>query len=131
MLNDWYSLGQAQYRKWLVYDLKWEYYTEDSSRPQFYDISLENFLVCGAPFGGPIAMTPDSKRVGNINDEFKSKVLIFTSAGLKLAEIDWPEKNIIGLGWSDQENLIVVAENGMIKNYIIYFVVYSLFLVFF
>ncbi len=77
-------------------------------------IKLENFIVCGAPYGGPIAMILDSKK--NITPELelmKSKLFIKTSSGNPIAEIDWEnEKSIVGMGWSDLEHLITVLENG-------------------
>jgi hypothetical protein len=117
MLNDWYALGAVQYRKWNIYDLNWTSPQGGSEVP----INLENYLVCGAPFGGPIAMIPDSRRLNNVAnpqqttpiiDLNKNKLLIFTSSGLQLAEIDWQERPVIGMGWTDHENLVVIADNG-------------------
>lgn len=118
MLNDWYALGMVQYRKWQVYDLAWEGPTTTASTPTM-PISLDNYIVSGAPFGGPIAMIPDHKRTNTSNEStlVKNKLLIFTSAGVHLAEIDWNERPVIGMGWTDQENLVVVSEHGVAKIY--------------
>lgn len=103
MNTDWHPLGAILYRKWGVYDMQWD-----------ERIRLENFYVCGAPFGGPIALIADERKVA-ATEQFKSKLMIVTSAGKLLAEIEWNEKQIIGMGWSDQEHLIVVQESGTVK----------------
>ncbi len=51
-----------------MYDMAWD-----------EKIRLENFMVCGAPFGGPIALFADERKVAAVVD-FKSKILIATSA---------------------------------------------------
>ncbi len=106
MFQDWHPLGQILYRKWHVYDMSWD--------PK---IKLENFIVCGAPFGGPIAMMLDIKKA-NLQPEmeiFHNKLLIKTSSGNHISTIDWDDKPIVGMGWSDQEHLITVLENGCVK----------------
>jgi hypothetical protein len=110
MLNDWYALGSVQYRKWHVYDIEWELpsYLKGTS----ISFALENYVVAGAQFAGPLAMIPDSKKVNLPSEIDKNKILLYSSAGKKLTEIDWKEKSVSGLGWSDQENLVVVADNG-------------------
>lgn len=106
MFQDWHPLGAILYRKWQVYDMAW-----DSK------IKLENFIVCGAPFGGPIAMMLDAKRSGHLPEmeTFINKLFIKTSSGNHIATIDWDDKAIIGMGWSDQEHLVTVLENGAVK----------------
>lgn len=115
MLNDWHALGSVQYRKWHVYDMAWGATSEPNGRP----FALEHHIVCGAPFGGPIASYPDPKRPGN--DPSKPTVLtIYSSSGVKLSETVWKDRPIIGMGWTDLERLIVVADNGMVKMYDLY-----------
>jgi vacuolar protein sorting-associated protein 16 len=118
MLNDWYALGGVQYRKWHIYDLPWTTTVDGVNTP----INLENYLVCGGPFGGPVAMILDSKRLSSgataqppVNDTDINKLLLFTSSGIPLAQIDWNERSVIGMGWTDQENLVVIADDGMRK----------------
>lgn len=76
------------------------------------DNQLENFIVCGAPFGGPIAMIADSKKITS-NKDIKEKILIYTSAGDQLSKIDWDGSNIVGMGWSDHEDLVTVNDAGI------------------
>ncbi len=122
MLNDWYALGAVQYRKWHIYDMNWTAAAAagGNETTQETPINLENYLVCGAPFGGPVAMIPDNRRSNSTsnlqqpsgNDSFKNKLLIFTSSGMPLAEIDWQDRPVMGMGWTDHENLVVIADNG-------------------
>lgn len=78
------------------------------------DKQLENFMVCGAPFGGPIAMISDQKK-STANDG-KEKILIYTSAGYELSKIDWDGGSLLAMGWSDHENLVTVTESGKIHR---------------
>lgn len=110
MLNDWHALGSVQYRKWHVYDMAW---ANDSSKP----FPLENYVTCGAPFGGPIAMYLDPKRLQEATGKTSVTVSTYSSSGYKIAEMEWTDRPIVSLGWSDQELLVVVAENG---NLILY-----------
>lgn len=80
------------------------------------DKQLENYIVCGAPFGGPIAMITDNKKIAS-NKDIKEHISIYTSAGYPLAEIDWDQSNIIGMGWSDNENLVTVTDAGLQSTY--------------
>lgn len=107
MLNDWHALGVVQYRKWHVYDMAWI--------EKGVGIALENYLVCGAPFGGPIALFPDTKR-----SEQPLKLQIYTSAGIKLAEMDWTDRPIVSMGWTHSETLITVTDQGQIRIYTIF-----------
>eukprot|EP00981_Chlorochromonas_danica_P005324 scaffold1069_cov186-Ochromonas_danica.AAC.9 len=107
MLNDWHALGVVQYRKWHVYDMAW--------MEKGVGVALENYLVCGAPFGGPIALFPDTKRL-----EQPLKLQIYTSAGTKLAEMDWTDRPIVSMGWTHSETLITVTDQGHIRIYTIF-----------
>lgn len=110
MLNDWYALGPIQYRKWHVYDIEWELPLHLRNSKEGF--SFENYVVAGAQFGGPLAMIPDQKKANLPEELDKNIILIYSCAGKKLAEIEWGGKNIVGMGWTDQENLVVVPENG-------------------
>lgn len=109
MIHDWYALGDCQYRKWNVYDMEWVNET--------VPVELEHYLVSGAPFGGPVAIIPDTKRISSLPENIdKRKLQIFTSAGVKLSEIEWTDRPVIGMGWTDLEQLVVVAEDGKYKK---------------
>ena len=109
MFTDWHPLGAVMYRKWHVYDMAWD-----------EKIKLENFHVCGAPFGGPVALILDNKKSQQMPelDPYKNKLYIKTSSGNRISEIEWDDKPIIGMGWSDLEHLVTVLENGGLSYFI-------------
>lgn len=113
MLNDWHALGSVQYRKWHVYDMAW---ASDLSKP----FPLENYVTCGAPFGGPIAMYLDPKRLQEATGKTSVTVSMYSSSGHKISEMEWTDRPIVSLGWSDQELLVVVAENGLLRMFDLY-----------
>jgi len=80
-MSEVYSLGEVSYQKWQVYEeLGWGDET-----------NVGDYFLCGAPFGGPVAMLKDDKSKKSsgqqIANEPKPKMLIFTSSGNKLAEV--------------------------------------------
>ena len=106
MYTDWHSLGDVLYRKWHVYDMAWK----DEK-----DFNTHNFHVCGAPFGGPLAIIKDDLRSNTSllsNSAIDSKLWIYTSSGNQLAEVSLEPKKIAGSGWNDQEQLVTVQEDG-------------------
>jgi hypothetical protein len=48
--EDWQSLGDVQYRRWECYSLDW-------------GVSVDEHHVVGAPFGGPLALVRDDKKM--------------------------------------------------------------------
>ena len=78
MHGDWNALGDALYRKWHVYDMGW---VENKIR-------IEDYHLAGAPYGGPIALIRDDRKVpASSEDGDKSKLRIFTSAGEMISEV--------------------------------------------
>lgn len=105
MYTDWHALGETSvfYRKWPVYDLNWK--GEDGK-----NIDIGNCLICGSSLGGCLALFNTLSTA--------KKFYIFSSSGNKLAEVVWETaKNLSGLGWSDQEQLVVVLEDGNVLIY--------------
>ena len=132
MLADWHSLGEVQYRKWQVYDMDWG-----------EDFNLDNYLICGAPFGGPIALIKHNEDkanklivIPNANKEkekekekeaaaasnIKNMLWIYTSAGKLLGEVEYSNamsnhrmSGVIGMGWTDEEQFVMVFVDGKIQ----------------
>lgn len=104
-IADWNALGDVLYRKWNVYDMGWG-----------EKVKIEDFLICGAPFGGPLAMIRDDRKKSE-DDLTPPKLWIYTSSGIKIAEVDWNNKRVAGMGWSDQEYLVTVLEDGNVLLY--------------
>jgi hypothetical protein len=76
MQADWNALGEVLYRKWHVYDMGWG------------ETQIEDYNICGAPFGGPLAtLLNDRKLVALSGENAKPKLRIYSSAGKKLSEV--------------------------------------------
>lgn len=142
------ALGDVLYRKWTVYSpLAW----------LDHGVRIEQLSeVCGAPYGGPIAIVREDKQQlkagGGGSDKVNSDsgdaaaaskaaskkqaptLMIFTSSGILLAEVEWEKtKKIAGMGWTDQENLIIVlGDNSSLHTYftmrpkLLYIFIYNL-----
>lgn len=75
--GDWFSLGQNNdFRKFDVYDLEW-----------IQNANLDNMLVIGAPYGGPIAITKNPTLFNQVPTSYKPIIKIFTSSGIPLGSI--------------------------------------------
>lgn len=102
---DWHSLGEVSYRKFPLYEaMGWG-----------NKLQIEDYILCGSPFGGPLAMMKNNRKVAQKStgtSEVKSRLSLYTSSGIEIAEIEWESKRVAGMGWSDREELIVVSEEG-------------------
>jgi vacuolar protein sorting-associated protein 16 len=77
MQGDWNALGEVLYRKIPVYQMKWK-----------GNDNIDDYLICGAPFGGPLAMIRDDKKLVPLSEEnMNPKLRIFTSSGNLIAEV--------------------------------------------
>ncbi len=105
--SDWNPLHDKNYRKAEVYTMLWG-----------QDFSLEESIVVGAPFGGPIALVRDIRKSATSKSSGSGgsggstqKVRIFTSAGKAISEFSLEKeslKNFVSMGWTESENLIIV-----------------------
>jgi hypothetical protein len=51
-------------------------------------MNLDDYHIAGAPFGGPLALIRDDKKLVALSgDNAKSKLRIYTTAGNKIAEV--------------------------------------------
>ena len=105
-LSDWHSLGEVPYRKFPIYEtMGWA-----------DDIQIEDFTVCGATFGGPLAFLKSNRKAtqksAQSTGSSKPVLSMYTSSGNKIVDIDWDNRKVAGMGWSDREELIVVLEDG-------------------
>jgi hypothetical protein len=78
MYGDWHALGEVQYRKWPVYEpMQWE-----------NNLRIDDYIVSGASYGGPLALVRDHKRLIPVGEELgPPKLRIFSSAGQKMSEV--------------------------------------------
>ncbi|KAK9476082.1 Vps16, N-terminal region-domain-containing protein [Lipomyces japonicus] len=104
----WERLQDVFYRKRTDYSMLWT-----------SDIVLSEFTVAGARYGGAIALVRDtSKPMAYRGPENRNKmVLIYSNAGELLYNVPWDKGIIRGVGWSDNEELIIVAEDGSVRIY--------------
>ncbi|RUS27514.1 Vps16, N-terminal region-domain-containing protein [Jimgerdemannia flammicorona] len=98
--TDWFQMQQE------IYSLSWK-------------TDLSKFMIAGAPFGGPIAMIRDDKTIQLLGKQqsVKPTIFIYTSAGKLMEQLLWDKGRIVGMGWTDQEQLTVVIEDGTIRLY--------------
>lgn len=124
--SDWHSLGDALYRKWSVYDMEWN----------LEQMGIENYRMCGSSLGGPLAMVCDERRFtsgseqasinsGNASTSTTSSsssssgnLYIYTSSGKLISSVAWDAtkqlSEIVGMGWSDHEQLVIVLDSGRV-----------------
>lgn len=103
---DWFPLGRdAYFRKFELYPLSFQ-----------REVSNNNLLVA-APYGGSIAITRDPKKLVKVQGSNKPIIYLHTSSGKLTAKIQWSGGQLVCLGWSQQEELLCVQEDGMIHIY--------------
>ncbi|EEH40515.2 vacuolar protein sorting-associated protein [Paracoccidioides lutzii Pb01] len=107
-LADWEKVGDRFYRKIRVYDAVFD-----------EDLELENFIVAGAPYGGSIALYRDENKLQRYRDAEtgKSYIDIYSCSGQRISRINGEHAAIRGLGWSDDEKLLVVTQDGTVRCY--------------
>ncbi|KKK27329.1 hypothetical protein P175DRAFT_0529206 [Aspergillus ochraceoroseus IBT 24754] len=107
-LANWERLGSSFYRKVPVY-----YSVFDE------DVELENYIVAAAPYGGAIALHRDESKPFRFKDAqtTKSNIDIYSRSGNLINRLNWEHGTIRGLGWSDQEELLVITEDGTVRRY--------------
>lgn len=106
---NWTELNDAFYRQIHLFDMKWE-----------TDLALEYFHIAAAKFGGPIAriMKPKSLILGipKNNQLFREYLTINDSAGKLKGKVLWNfNKKFIGMGWTNDEILVIVFADGEIQ----------------
>ncbi|KAL9081601.1 MAG: hypothetical protein Q9159_007217 [Coniocarpon cinnabarinum] len=105
---DWDRVGDRFYRKIQLYS--------DIFDP---DVELENYLVAGAPFSGALALHRDTSKIYSYRagDLSKSTIDIYSSAGRLIKQLNWDKGPISGLGWSEDEVLVVVSQDATVRCY--------------
>ncbi|KAL2169766.1 hypothetical protein VTG60DRAFT_5662 [Thermothelomyces hinnuleus] len=104
----WEQLGERFYRKIQLYTQVFD-----------QDLDLDNYLVAGAPYGGAIALYRDEEKLIAFQPTKPSKpsIDIYSCAGKLLRRINWDQGSIKGLGWSEDEKLLVVTADGTVRCY--------------
>ncbi|KIW59851.1 hypothetical protein PV05_00117 [Exophiala xenobiotica] len=104
----WEKIGDQFYQKVQLYESVFD-----------ADLELENYFVAGAPYGGALALWRDTSKVARYRtgQSTKSTIDIYSSSGKLISNINWEKGLIKGLGWSDDEKLLVVTEDGVVHCY--------------
>ncbi|KAI5807059.1 Vps16, N-terminal region-domain-containing protein [Geopyxis carbonaria] len=108
---DWEVLEDKYYRKILLYSGLFD-----------EDHDLNDYVIAGAPYSGAIALYRDENaitayRAGSSNPGGKPSIDIYSSAGRLIRRISCDKSSIRGLGWSEDEKLLVVTEDGTVRCY--------------
>ncbi|XP_043252548.1 vacuolar protein sorting-associated protein 16 homolog isoform X1 [Colletes gigas] len=103
---DWFPLGRDIYfRKFELYPLS------------FQEEVSDNNLLAAAPYGGSIAITRNPKKFVKVQGANKTMIYLYTSAGNLMAKFQWNAGQLVSIGWSQQEELLCIQDNGMVHIY--------------
>ncbi|KAK4456206.1 putative vacuolar protein sorting-associated protein 16 [Podospora aff. communis PSN243] len=104
----WEQIGERFYRKIQLYTQVFD-----------LDLDLDNFIVAGAPYGGAIALYRNEDKLVAFNPAKTSKpsIDIYSCAGKLIRSINWDKGPIKGLGWSEDEKLLIVTAEGTVRCY--------------
>ncbi|KHJ32046.1 putative vacuolar protein sorting-associated protein [Erysiphe necator] len=105
---DWEKVGDKYYRKIQLYTSIFD-----------QDLELEYYILTGCPYGGAIALYRDESKLQNFRGAqlSTSNVDIYSCAGKLIRRINWDKGTIKGLGWSEDEKLIIVTSDGTVRCY--------------
>lgn len=105
-VGDWEACSEFFYSKEHLYEMMWQ------------EMNLEEKRLCCAPFGGPIAAVRDERRMQVVTRSTARPVVrIFSAAGSERGSFLWTGGALSALGWSSQEELLLVEDNGHVSFY--------------
>lgn len=104
----WEKIGPEFYRKIPLYQNIFD-----------EDLDLSSYHVAGAPFSGALALWRDTTKVTRYRTNAISKtgIDVYSCSGKLISRINWDKGAIKGLGWSEDERLLVIAEDGTFHVY--------------
>ncbi|CAG9822683.1 unnamed protein product [Phaedon cochleariae] len=101
---DWFLLGRdLYYRKFEIYSMSWQ-----------NEVNLENFIASSASYGGPTAIRRDDHKFIKVQGTGQPIISIFSGSGKQLASFKWTRRPIVHMGWTNDEELLCVQEDGMV-----------------
>ncbi|POM74751.1 Vacuolar protein sorting-associated protein, partial [Phytophthora palmivora] len=110
METEWHTLGKVQYQKWAIYGMTWA--SEGVT-------DLRDFVAACAPFGGPVALLRDPKKLVKVTSEtpLARQLALFNACGQKLGVVDWTpfedkRETLVGMTWTDELRLLCVFASG-------------------
>ncbi len=107
----WERVKDRFYRVRECYSLSWR------------DIDLDDYMIAMSPFGSSIALYKLESRVREYkhSDIKSSGISIFSSYGKLIYQINWNQLSngkIASIGFTDNEHLFIVKQDGTIREYI-------------
>ncbi|KAJ8898107.1 hypothetical protein PR048_003467 [Dryococelus australis] len=81
------------------------------------EINLDSVVVSAASYGGPVAVVRDRKKFVKIQGSSKPVISVYTSSGKQLSSVVWSSGQIVSLGWSSEEELLCVQNDGHVLVY--------------
>ncbi|CBX96515.1 similar to vacuolar protein sorting vps16 [Plenodomus lingam JN3] len=105
---NWEKVGDKFYRKVQLYTAVFD-----------SDLELENYNVVGAPYSGAVAVYRDEEKLHTYRGPgaTKASIDLYSCAGKLIRSINWDKGTIKGLGWSEDEKLLVVSSDGTVRCY--------------
>ncbi|KAF2238995.1 vacuolar protein sorting-associated protein 16 [Viridothelium virens] len=106
--SEWERVGDRFYRKIPLYQAVFD-----------QDLELENYIVVGAPLSGAVAIYRDDQKVHTLRAPTSGKagISIYSSSGKLIRHISWDKGSIKALGWSEDEQLLIVTSDGSVRCY--------------
>ena len=108
--ENWDQLGTLYLRRFDFYDMDW-----------MDLVDLDKSLVSPAPFGGYIAVVVDPRRLTEKDKELgvvsQDRIHLYLPTGKPVAILKWDGGSVVGMGWTQNEELIVVSETGIMKKF--------------
>lgn len=104
----WEKVGKSFYRNHEGYLLQWDI------------ADLAGYTIASAPYGGAIAVYPKPRPVsGNTLSSIHQAIFIYSGSGQFIHSMPWERhgSEIVGIGWNQREQLIVVTANGTARCY--------------
>ncbi|KAJ3129946.1 hypothetical protein HK098_007212 [Nowakowskiella sp. JEL0407] len=82
------------------------------------DVDLSKFMVAASPFGGPLALIRNDRKILALQSQHVKPVMhIYSSSGKLINQFQWDKGRIVGMGWTRTEHLICVLEYGSVRVY--------------
>lgn len=96
-------LGDTYFKRFVLYKLDME-------------LALEKFKVASGPYGGPVAFFfPQS--TSSDGRSSPAMLQIMSASGQLLTEMIWPNGSVSDMGWTDDDQLVFMQENGFVFVY--------------
>ena len=77
-----------------------------------YTSSVRCRVAC-APYGGPVALVRDDRKIVPVTGgATKPVITTYTAAGVRLGAFVWERSRIMGLAWTSEEDLMLLAQSG-------------------